>query len=364
MKRCDKCLLPETWPGISLNDQNVCSVCIEQQGETAVLAQEEWERNRTASLADMDRLLRSCRGRGQYDLLVLLSGGKDSTYMLWYLKEHYQLRTLAFTCDNGFLSSVARKNLEQTVQKMGVDHVWGRPPASLVTRLFRLLLSSASARFQPAVATVCHPCFGLTLLLALKTAAQMDIPLLAVGFSPIQGHFSPLYRTPEYKVRSIIRRSQRDPDSLFSMRLTADEAADLAIPCANLEQIPTIIYPFLALDYKIGDIKRTVIEKGFISPGHENPLLSNCLVNLLMIEFDLLRFRYCTYEGEFSRLLRKGDLDREEFRALYDQVSSEIEQGVFMKEQIDSVLDRIGLAKHDPPFYKLVPREASARSKV
>jgi hypothetical protein len=355
MKRCDKCLLPEAWPGISLNEQNLCSVCIEQQGEKGVLAHEEWERNRNASLADLERLLQSCRGRGPYDLLVLLSGGKDSTYLLWYLKEHYQLKPLAFTCDNGFLSSVAKKNLERTVREMGVDHMWGRPPASLVTRLFRLLLCQASARFQPAVGTVCPSCFGLTLLMGLKAAAQKQIPLLAVGLSPVQGRFSSLYQTPPAKVRGIIERSQRDPESLFGMRLTVEEAADLEVPCANLEQIPAIIFPFLALDYRIGDIRRTVIEKGFIAPGHEHPLLSNCLVNLLMIEYDLLRFRYCSYEGEFGHLLRTDELDRKEYRALYDRVSEEIDQGIFMKAEIDSVLARIGLAKHDPPFYNLVP---------
>jgi len=355
MKRCTKCLLPETWPGITFGDQHICSHCIEHQGQAASAARQAWDRNRQALRAEMDRFIESCRGREQYDVMVLLSGGKDSTYLLWYLKEHYRLKPLAFTCDNGFLSPVAKTNIEQTLQKMRVDHAWGKPPVSVTARLFRALLYKASSRWLPANATVCHNCFGVTYAVALKTAVEMQIPLLAVGFSPAQKLFAPVYRAPVAEIRNFIERSQKDPDKLFGLRLTADEAAFFAIPDANLEEPPAIILPFLALDYDIQEIRRTVIENGFISEGCEHPLLSNCLVNLLMIEFDLLRFGYSSYEGEFSHLLREGKLDREEWRALYERVHSEVDRGVFMKEQIDSVLTRIGLEKRDPPNYMLVP---------
>jgi hypothetical protein len=36
----------------------------------------------------------------------------------------------------------------------------------------------------------------------------------------------------------------------------------------------------------------------------------------------------------------------------------EVDSGVFMKEQIDSVLDRIGLVKINPPKYSLIPTRA------
>ncbi len=355
MKRCTNCLLPENWPNISFNDRSVCSVCTEQESESAICEHDARERNRRVWKVEMDRLLDSSRGRGRYDILVLLSGGKDSTYLLWHLKEQYRLNTLAFSCDNGFLSDVAKTNIEQTVTKLGVDHVWGKPPTSFTSRLFRVLLAEASKRSLPAPAMVCRTCFSVTCAVAIKTAVEMRIPLLAVGLSPAQKPDAPHYRVPADNVRKFVECSQRDPDSSFGLRLTADQAAYFAVPATSPEELPTIIHPFLALDYDVEEILRTVAEKGLIPAGNEHPLLSNCLVNLLMIDFDLVRFGYYGYEGEISELLRKGKLDREAWRALYDRVNSEVDQGVFMKEKIDWVLDQIGLVKSDPPRYRLVP---------
>ena len=49
--------------------------------------------------------LRSVRGQHKYDCVVGLSGGKDSSYIIHRLKNHYGANVLAFTCDNGFLNS-------------------------------------------------------------------------------------------------------------------------------------------------------------------------------------------------------------------------------------------------------------------
>src|SRR6478735_5432112 len=61
------------------------------------------------------------RGRGNdYDCLIGLSGGVDSSYVAWVVKQH-GLRPLAVHLDNGWNSELAVKNIEQIIQKLDID---------------------------------------------------------------------------------------------------------------------------------------------------------------------------------------------------------------------------------------------------
>jgi tRNA(Ile)-lysidine synthase TilS/MesJ len=65
-----------------------------------------------ASEAELRQILAAASGRkgGQYDCLVPLSGGKDSTYVLYLCARVYGLKVLAMNFDNGFQSPLAREN--------------------------------------------------------------------------------------------------------------------------------------------------------------------------------------------------------------------------------------------------------------
>lgn len=61
------------------------------------------------------------QGKGQdYDCLIGISGGVDSTYLA-YLTKKYGLRPLAIHFDNGWNSELAVKNIENTLVKLGID---------------------------------------------------------------------------------------------------------------------------------------------------------------------------------------------------------------------------------------------------
>jgi N-acetyl sugar amidotransferase len=60
-------------------------------------------------------------GKGkQYDCLIGLSGGVDSTYVAWLVKSK-GLRPLAVHLDNGWNSELAVKNIENIISKLGID---------------------------------------------------------------------------------------------------------------------------------------------------------------------------------------------------------------------------------------------------
>lgn len=113
IKRCTKCLLPETFPFIEFDDEGVCDHC----------------RNHTpseelSSLDDLRRLIEPYRRNdGSHDCIVPFSGGRDSTYALHIVKKELGLNPIAFTYDWGMATDLAYRNAEKVCKKLGVENV-------------------------------------------------------------------------------------------------------------------------------------------------------------------------------------------------------------------------------------------------
>src|SRR5664279_581521 len=117
MKRCRKCLLPREVEGSDLDASGLCGPC----REYARSDHSGDEQARKAREVDLEASLQSCRGKGEYDVLINLSGGKDSCYLLHKLKVEYGLNVLAFTTDMN-VPEVAWENIRRTVGKLKVEH--------------------------------------------------------------------------------------------------------------------------------------------------------------------------------------------------------------------------------------------------
>jgi tRNA(Ile)-lysidine synthase TilS/MesJ len=96
LKRCSKCVLPETHETIMFDNCGVCSVCRQQEHKQEVV---NWNEKKE----ELDKLVESYRGKYDYDCIVPFSGGKDSTWTLHYLVEEYGLKPLVVRFDHGFM---------------------------------------------------------------------------------------------------------------------------------------------------------------------------------------------------------------------------------------------------------------------
>jgi hypothetical protein len=112
MRRCTRCVLPETMPFIEFDDEGVCNYCrgykpmhVEPEGEgRAVLA--------------------PYRGKGKdADCLVMLSGGRDSCFGLHYAVTELGMKPIAYTYDWGMVTDIARRNAARLCGKLGVEHI-------------------------------------------------------------------------------------------------------------------------------------------------------------------------------------------------------------------------------------------------
>lgn len=114
LNRCTKCVTPETQETITFDTQGVCNICRGQEYKQEKI---DW----TARKKDLDVLIESYRGKYDYDCLIPFSGGKDSTWTLYYLVKEYGLKPLVVRFDHGFLRPNLEENTKRIQRELGVD---------------------------------------------------------------------------------------------------------------------------------------------------------------------------------------------------------------------------------------------------
>jgi len=112
VKRCAKCILPETIPYIKFNSNGVCNYCLKHK---------QIQYKGYDALENVASKYRRTDGRP--DCLVAISGGRDSAYALHYVKKVLKMNPIAFTYDWGMVADIARRNQARLVGKLGIEHI-------------------------------------------------------------------------------------------------------------------------------------------------------------------------------------------------------------------------------------------------
>ena len=119
MRICKKCILPENFKEVTFNEEGICSYC--QNNSTVGKKVDISENFKSEKRAEIDKIISENRGKAQYDCVVGFSGGKDSTYLLWKLKNEYNLNILAVVVDHGFFPSITAENIDIVQRKLKID---------------------------------------------------------------------------------------------------------------------------------------------------------------------------------------------------------------------------------------------------
>jgi N-acetyl sugar amidotransferase len=128
MKRCVRCGLPETHETISFDAMGVCNVCRQHEFKKEQI---DWSERKGA----LDALIEEHRGKADYDCIVPFSGGKDSTWTLYYLMTEHQIKPLVVRFDHGFLRPNLEENVKRTIRRLGVDILTFTPNWKVVQKL-------------------------------------------------------------------------------------------------------------------------------------------------------------------------------------------------------------------------------------
>lgn len=171
MKRCTRCVMPETWSGIKFDENGVCNICLEFDKKQKI----DWDQRQQTLDVTLAYYRNYARQAGnKYDCLIGYSGGKDSAYTLWAVVEKYKMRPLAFTFDHGFkLTPEGRYNLEEVPKKLNVDHLRFTLGNGLRNALCRL--------GSEVIGDFCYHCHAGVGAMPAKISKQWEIPLQIWG---------------------------------------------------------------------------------------------------------------------------------------------------------------------------------------
>lgn len=129
MRKCNNCLLPETYETIEINDDNVgCNMCATSKFKENNV---DWSKRKKM----LDKVIEEYRGKYDYDCIVPFSGGKDSTFTLMYLMQEYKIKPLVVRFNHGFMRSNHEENVKKVLKKLGADFIDFTPNWSIVKKL-------------------------------------------------------------------------------------------------------------------------------------------------------------------------------------------------------------------------------------
>jgi glutamine---fructose-6-phosphate transaminase (isomerizing) len=112
LRRCTKCILPETMPYIRFDDQGVCNYCNNYR-----------PRNKPRPKDELFELVEPYRRKNGDDCIVPFSGGRDSCYGLHLIIKELKLKPITYTYDWGMVTDLGRRNISRMSAELGVENI-------------------------------------------------------------------------------------------------------------------------------------------------------------------------------------------------------------------------------------------------
>jgi len=333
-QQCNKCLIPETYPGTTFNEQGICNHCLEFKkpelfGEEAFL-QKVNSKNGT-----------------EYDCVLGISGGKDSCYVAYLAKAKFNLRVLAVCYDFPFLVDLARDNIKKVCNSLSLDLITIKTRNNLEYNLLRNhLLSLAGTGTTWGQCMFCH--YGIDAVL-YNVAIEKDIPFILSGitnhelWNPGSRTGFLLKRVKKLPINDLLGFIYHQSKAYLN---TVDQRRQFGIPgnsCFNTykravipENGPETVHVF---DYLLWDqnvIEKTLKEKtGWAKPKKATSWRYDCILEPLLDYTYKKEFGISTVGLYLSGLIRSGLIEREE--ALEIQRKSEDDE--VLRDSVKYVFD-------------------------
>lgn len=182
MQYCSRCVYPEIAVNVILDDEGVCSACRVAE-EFAKLTPEFWAA-RKQKFEQIIEWVRA-RQRGDYHCIIPVSGGKDSYFQTYMIKEVYGLNPLLVTYHGNNYLPEGQGNLDRMREAFDVDHIVYGPGLGTLRKLNRLC-------FRKMGDMNWHAHCGIKIA-PMRLACRLRIPLVVWGETTwsIAGMFSP-----------------------------------------------------------------------------------------------------------------------------------------------------------------------------
>ena len=128
MKICKICIQPDTRPGIYFDENGVCGACLWEDEKKKI----DWDQ-RSKELDEIVQWAKN-HSNGNYDCVIGVSGGKDSTKQAITARDELDLKCLLVNCEPENITNIGRKNIEN-LKNLGFDVIALRPNPNIMKKL-------------------------------------------------------------------------------------------------------------------------------------------------------------------------------------------------------------------------------------
>jgi len=165
LRYCSRCVLPDSKPDLLLDNDGICNACRAYEFRTEI----DW----SSRYIELHNLLDQYKSKSHenWDCIVPVSGGKDSTYQVLKVLE-LGLNPLCVTSTTCDLSDIGRKNIEN-IKQLGVDYVEVSPNPVIRAKLNRVGLE--------IVGDISWPEHVGIFTIPVRAAVQFKVPLIIWG---------------------------------------------------------------------------------------------------------------------------------------------------------------------------------------
>lgn len=135
MKYCTRCVMPDTRPGITFNEQGVCSACQSYDKRKSI----DWNA-RYKELEQICNKYRGCNGIGGYDCAIAVSGGKDSHYQVYLMKNEMKMNPILFSVEDNFpMTEAGKHNIRNISEEFGCNIISIKPDINTQKKITRYM---------------------------------------------------------------------------------------------------------------------------------------------------------------------------------------------------------------------------------
>lgn len=337
---CVRCGITDKYKGVFLDKKGICNVCNEYEKyqslmnsyfETLDVLKEKLESNRD--------------DQAKYDCILLYSGGKDSTYVLYKLIE-MGIRVLAFVFDNGYISDMAYENIKRTVHECNVDYMIAKYED--MDEVFREGIRKNGS--------VCEGCFKILRTLSTMTAYEKNIKYVVSGLSRGQICDTKLYDILKQDVLTVEEIKQK----MFEQRCLyyANREYTLGKLCnqytigeevlKQVEWVDFYQYCNVTKDEILAYLQKKAYSWNL--PTNTGACSTNCMINDVGIYIQRKRVGYDNYTFSDSWDVRLGHITLQQS---FEKTANEIDVN-----RVHDIMDRFGMEEDIVSVENSIPKKS------
>ena len=329
---CTRCVMDTTATEITFDDKGICNFCdTYDKVTTKDLYADKGGKER------LDNLIQQIKKDGknkQYDCLIGISGGVDSSYVAYLVKKVYGLRVLAIHLDNGWNSELAVANVEHIVKKLDID-------LSTYVLDWKEFKDIQNSFLKASVSNIEIPTDHAIWALLIKTAAKHKIKYIIAGNNVVTESIMPgswLYGSKDSRFIKAIHKIYGKVKLKTYPSLSTFDYVDFLL-LRGIRWVPILNY----IQYVKKDAKQFLIDE-FEWRDYGGKHYESIFTRFFHAYYLPVKFGYDLRKSYLSALVCSGQMSREE--ALLELETPPISNELFIQDR-DYVIKKLGLTESE-----------------